>query len=293
MALAEVLPEDAVEDPDDRLRLREASGMVRRMANGWFDDEPDYRHDPGDYLWIDGMLSPPSELPAAASDNVKMVVDAVRDLASLATGPAVRLVLIVDSLDRLIEPELFRAGIEQDIRFLRALGIGFVIAGPIRVLFGAEREVTQLFDDWQYLGDIDAGAGGTSFLIDVLRRRAGDEILAEDAAAGIAARSGGVMRDLVMLTRSSAQEAYLRGLDQIDRACVAASADAYGRQLLLGLDPRSIEVLKRVKATGVFAPTNDQDIALLATRRLLQYQRKDGTHYAVHPCLSDLLDSVV
>ena len=99
------------------------------------------------------------------------------------------------------------------------------------------------------------------------------------------------MRDLITLAQAAGEEAYLSGTDVIDEAHVEAAADAFGRKHLLGLGPDEIEVLQRVRTKGIFVQTSDKDLALLVTRRVLEYQN-GRTRYGVHPTIRPLLEQL-
>ncbi len=58
---------------------------------------------------------------------------------------------------------------------------------------------------------------------------------------------------------------------------------------MLGLGSDEINVLKRVMESGSFVQTSDKHIALLATRRVLDYQDRLDMRYAVHPTIQPLL----
>jgi hypothetical protein len=80
----------------------------------------------------------------------------------------------------------------------------------------------------------------------------------------------------------------MRGAERVDEELVNAAADAFGRQLIFGLGPAEIDVLRRVAEKGTFVQTSDQDVALLVTRRVLEY-RAGNPRFVVHPTLVPLL----
>ena len=128
-------------------------------------------------------------------------------------------------------------------------------------------------------------------MIQVLRRRAEKSILPDKPLRRIVELSGGVLRDLISLARAAGEEAYTAGADVIEVSHVESSADAFGRTLMLGLDADEIEVLQRVRTQGTFVPTSDKDIALLLTRRVLEYGN-GRMGYAVHPTIAPLLEQL-
>lgn len=83
----------------------------------------------------------------------------------------------------------------------------------------------------------------------------------------------------------------MNGSDQVELTHVTTAADAFGRKLLFGLSPEEIEILQRVKKSGSFVQTSDQDLALLVTRRILEYPT-NARRFAVHPTLVALLEQM-
>jgi hypothetical protein len=100
-----------------------------------------------------------------------------------------------------------------------------------------------------------------------------------------------VLRDAITLARSAGEHAYLAGADQVTPADVDAAADAFGRQLLFGLNSREVELLQRVRKAGSFVPTTADDLLLLVTCRVLEYAGVTS-RFAVHPTIAPLLASV-
>lgn len=203
------------------------------------------------------------------------------------------LVLLFDSLDRLTDPDAFAAVVEQDARAIRQAGVGLVLVGPLGSMYGAHRSITDHFQHFypQLAVDVRGDAAGRTFLVDLLRKRAPADLLPDASAARLAHWSGGVLRDLVALARSAGEEAYLRGADRIEEEHVDAAADAFGRQLIFGLNATELDVLQRVASKGGFVQTSDQDVALLVTRRVLEYPTSTP-RFAVHPTLKPLLDQL-
>jgi hypothetical protein len=59
-----------------------------------------------------------------------------------------------------------------------------------------------------------------------------------------------------------------------------------------GLRADEIEVLKRVRKKGAFVQTSEDDLALLMTRRVLEYRSNGRPRYAVHPTIEGFLDEL-
>ncbi len=234
--------------------------------------------------WIPGRVVPPRRplLP-----NVLETVEPLRCLRR-ALG-AQHIVLLLDSIDRFSDFKPLSTVVEQDVRALASAGIGVVMATPLRALFGTWRVVLDHFESFEYLPPIDVDHdGGRKFLTRVLRARVPAEGVADDAVADLASLSGGILRDFLMLARQAAEEAYLSGSDRIEVAHARIAADRFGRKHLFGVTPAQLDILQRLRRLREFVPTGDDDLALLVTRRVIEYQRV-RVEYALHPTIEPLL----
>ena len=221
------------------------------------------------------------------------VMDKAARLSHLRSALGARfqhVVLLFDSLDRLSDPVVFAKVVEQDVRAIRATGIGLVLVGPLASMYGPSRSVTDHFQHFypQLAVDCRDDAEGLSFLVGLLRKRAALDMLPDESAVRLARWSGGVLRDLVSLARAAGEEAYMRGADRVEAEHVDAAADTFGRQLIFGLGSADLDVLSRVASKGAFVQTSDRDVALLVTRRVLEY-RAGSPRFAIHPTLGPLL----
>jgi hypothetical protein len=204
-------------------------------------------------------------------------------------------ILLFDSLDRMTDLQAFTKIIEQDIAALRWANIGVVLIAPIRSLSGFGRLEVEHFDYLHVQSPIDVehDEQGRAFLLEVLRRRAEPEILTDAAAQRLVHLSGGVLRDLIFLAKSAGQAAYRQGAEAIDAEHVDAAANGYGRSLLVGLKQEEIDTLKHLRTTGEFVRVSESDLALMATRRILEYHSSTSPiAFAVHPTIAPLLDQV-
>lgn len=296
---------EAVESPDQE--AKDSHRRFQRWAHGenvwvpWEDpgdweppDPDDFSNssdpEPGGYVTRPGRLVPPQ--PPVQSD-VQEMARGLRHLREALARDRPHLVLLFDSLDRLADPDAFARLVEQDIRVIRSAGIGVVVVAPLRAMFGRHRVVLDRFDEFHHQPpvDVQADEAGRLFLTRVLETRAPSDILRADARRRIVELSGGVLRDLVSLARQAGEEAYMGGAETIAVSQVEAAADAFGRKHLLGLKPEEIAALQRVRSKRTFVQTSDDDLALLATRRVLEY--RNGDHrYAVHPTLVPLLEQL-
>jgi hypothetical protein len=290
-----------VEKPKDNA-TRSALRQFRRWADGeleqievdprdhgWEPDEPDYDHDGPLYEVIEHkpLLVPP-EKPIDAS--VQHKASLLSHLRTAASVRAPHVVLLFDSLDRLSEPSVFAAVVEEDVRAIQRTGVGLALVGPLASMYGSHRSVTDHFQHFYLHGAVDvrSDAAGRAFVVDLLRHRASADLLPDTSAARLAEWSGGVLRDLIALARAAGEEAYMRGAERVEEEHVNTAADAFGRQLVFGLGASEIEVLRRVAAKGNFVQTSDRDVALLVTRRILEYP-SGHPRFAVHPTVVPLL----
>ena len=250
-------------------------------------DEGDiYGDDSHRMRFVPGVLQPPHPL----AEDVARAKAPLEGLLIVALQRARHLVVLVDGLDRMLDLAILEQLVVQDVKVLSALGIGVVVVGPLRALYGLDRLLAQHFDAFHYQPwiDVTGNPGGRAFLIDVLTRRAG-EALDPPGIEVLVEASGGVLRDLLALAQSALVEVYMSGHDRIGSHDADDAVDAFGRKHLQGLRPTEIEVLQRVRTQGTFVQTSEDDLALLMTRRVLEYRSKDRPRYAVHPTIAYLL----
>jgi hypothetical protein len=276
------------------LDARQVVGRERdsftRWATGYTigpDEHPDT--DPSDSDdQIPGVVRPPQ--PAWHEIPSEYVTQLAR-YAEIERNTGHHFVVLFDSLDRTTNRSAFTQLIDQDIAALRRCKIGVVLVGPIRSLEGFGRLDVDRFDKLHLQGpvDVEQDPAGREFLFQVLRARVEDIMLPDREARALVAASGGVLRDLISLAKAAGDEAYLSGSETIDMAHVQAAADSFGRSLMIGLHKPEIETLKHLQSSGGFVWTTDDDLALLATRRVLEYPRRTPS-FSVHPTIVPLLD---
>jgi hypothetical protein len=256
----------------------------------WLERDPDK----GEYVRREQppFLAPPRReqlLPEVehASDLLRAVWEPLK-----AVKP--HLVLLFDSLDRLTDMDAFGKVVEQDVEALRKLGIGVVLAGPLRAMYGAHRLViTEHFQENFYpqmAVDVTRDEQGRGFLIDVLHKRVPLEILPDEACSPLVEACGGVLRDLISLTRAAVEGAFRAGSQRVEASHVETAARAFGGRFLFGLRKQEIDTLLRLQKTGIFTGSSDDELSLVTTQRILVYAAEGGgTRYAIHPTLLPLL----
>lgn len=284
----------------------EAFEEIQRWAYGYnewvYDDYYDHEPpEPDDYVAEEyvpqrlvrrpGLISPPQKSLSISIERKLAVLGAIREAFSVQCPHSV---ILLDSLDRLSNPQVFLDTIQQEIQAFRQCGIGSVLVAPLHMLYGESRAFLDAFDHFYFHSAIDienedgrADVDGLTFLVRILRARASEQLLPPKPAGMIAGASGGVIRDLISLARSAGEEAYLAGADEIDMTHVALASEAFGRQLVLGIDRYDLDMLHRVYKRGKFVPTSDKELSLLTTRRVLHYA---PNRFRVHPTIVPFLE---
>jgi hypothetical protein len=107
--------------------------------------------------------------------------------------------------------------------------------------------------------------------------------------AAIAKYSGGVLRDLLTLARSSAEYAYRDDEDRIGRPHVNAAIKQLGNRYLVGLGYAQKRLLRGLTNDGKFPIENSSARELLVNRQVLEYFKGGVDYFAVHPALAKVL----
>jgi hypothetical protein len=267
------------------------AAQLEAIADGyWADYRDDYDSPADDSYRVPGLLISSDKV----EDDVARALVPLQKLLALAHRTYRHLVVLLDGLDRMTDVQAFDQLVANDIKAMIGLGIGVVLVGPLRTLYGLDRTIVQRFESFHHQPwiDVDASPEGHAFLVDVLRRRMLEDMVSGDSIEALVRASGGVLRDLLALAQAACVEGYLSGAEQIGAHEVAAAVDTFGRKHLQGLRPAEIEVLQRVRTKGSFVQTSEDDLALLMTRRVLEYRNPSAVRYAVHPTISDLLASL-
>ncbi len=247
-------------------------------------EEPSYPDE-----FVPGILVSPERV----AENVQRALLPLEGLLKVIRSRVRHVVVLIDGLDRISDARAFEQLVGHDVKTLTALGVGVVLVGPLRAQYGLDRVLTQRFDSFHYQPwvDVTRDRDGHEFLAGVLARRS---LEAFDLAAiePLVVGSGGVLRDLMSLAQSALVEAYMSGADRVFSQEVAAAIENFGRKHLQGLRPAELEVLQRVRARGTFVQTSEDDLALLMTRRVLEYRTEGQLRYAVHPTIEYLLEEL-
>jgi hypothetical protein len=282
MALVGLMLSEHIQHP----AAEEVCESFKHWAHGiWIDPWDDIQNGT-DYVFKPGVVIPPR---AALDRRLQRKQTELRKFLTTACADQEEheIVIFIDSLDRVSDMQSFQTLVTQDVVALNAIGIGLVLVGPLRALYGLERVVADAFDHVyrQPAFEVAANTPERAFLVEILRKRAPSDMLGDAECEALASWSGGVLRDLIRLAHQAAEEAYMSGADSIDDRHIARAADAFGRSLMIGLTSEDTDKLREVHRTGRFVETSERDLALLVTRRILDYEAETGLRYAIHPTL--------
>jgi hypothetical protein len=276
-------------EPSDE--VQSAHAKLRELAHGkteWYDE------DPRDYEGDDGRV--PVDIPGLMKPRFPQLtqqVEEVSDLLGTILLPFVdhdsQITVIVDGLDRLIEPVRFREFAEQDLRAIRGTTVTVIAAAPLLLWFDKSRFLQDYFDLVRHIPAAAAEPRQSVFLKDILRKRGADELLSAASINTICRFSGGVLRDLLELAQSAAQYAYRDAADSIDAAHVRAAVRQLGNRYLAGVGTAQRLLIRRLIRGKQFSPDSSDSRELLANRQVLEYSKGGRDFFLVHPALAKLL----
>lgn len=249
-----------------------------------FDEEPELVpvHTPG-------LLKP--RFPAIQR-QVADVMDLLAEIATPLLESDAQITVIIDGLDRLIQPELFRQFAEQDLRALRGIQISIIVAAPLLLWFDKSRFLQDYFDEVKHLPAAISDPDKSDFLRQILLRRGAADLMNEHEISEIARFSGGVLRDLITLARTSAATAYREDKDRIDASHVRSAVRQLGKRYLVGLGKTHRARIRRLMENEEFMLENPVSRELLVNRQVLEYFSNGRDSFAVHPALKEVLQEV-
>jgi hypothetical protein len=297
LALAAVAAVRHAKDLAGTAKPTSAMQTVDSLANGyWHDpwDPPDYDDEPSDSVWINGILSGP-----LTNAKVSSLEEAFRDLCTQLPH---RLVFLFDGLDRLSSVEQFAQVIQSDVASIKRAGAGLVVVGPQRLRPARDSEVVGRFDEFHLHGASSLQrAAERDFLRRVLRSRIHVDILPDEPAEFLVRGSGGLVRDLITLTRTTVEEAYASGDETVSLSHAQTASERFGRGLLLSatsemglrlseLVPRMVGSAKVPASSAIpaFAISSEVDIELLLARLIIEVPGVP-VRYIPHPAVSSVL----
>ncbi len=261
--------------------------------------DPDYfGHQDSDeaYPTVRRVLSGKLSMPRRVDRDIERLLDFVTEFRASLPEPNRYVIVILDALDRVSDMEAFASAIDADLRLLQRAGIGVVLTAPLITIYGKYRPLLDRFDHIIHLPPVDpSNADAREFLASVLAARDPEGVIPDNIRSLIGNWSGGILRDMLALAKDAAQQAYMAGADFVGEGHVDAAVFQLGRTRWLGLNGNEIKMLRRIVTTpaGQFAPSSDAELALLMTRRVLEYpQVGKAPRFVVHPVLLPLLEGV-
>jgi hypothetical protein len=235
---------------------------------------------------IPGKLKPKPPIPALSRD-IQEIRAPLDEFLTMAREIREDIVVIFDGLDRLLDPTKFWSVAHQDLRLFREIKVSIVATAPISVLFGTGlgQSVADHFERVHHLPVIASDPENGS-LRSVLEKRHAHELMSRTETDTICRYSGGVLRDLISLTRDAAEEAYISDHDSVTAADVDKVVRQLGVGYLRGLGPEAIQILFDLENSGSFRVDQPPNVELLLTRRVLEYS---STDFRAHPALVSVM----
>ena len=217
----------------------------------------------------------------------------VQVLLQVIAGPLIeaddQVTLLIDGLDRLIQPDTFRRFTEQDLQAIRETGISVVIVAPLLLWYDKSRFLQNYFDLVKHIPAAAADPKHSGFLKEILQRRGALDLMNRSEIASMAKYSGGVLRDLLTLARSSAEYAYRDSADRISRRHVNQAIKQLGNGYQVGLGRSHRYYLQRLAKDGSYPIQMPIPRELLVNRQVLEYFSDGLESFAVHPALAKTL----
>jgi len=233
-----------------------------------------------------GRLKPKFPATKRAVADVR---DLVLEIATPLLQEEAQITVLIDGLDRLIQPERFRQFVEQDLRALRKAKISIIVAAPILMWFDQSRFLQDYFDDVKHIPAVVSDPKKSGFLNQVLRRRGAADLMTDREIAELCRFSGGVMRDLITLARTSAEAAYRDDKDRIGTAHTASAIRQLGKRYLVGLGTAQRKIIRRLIDNEEFSIEDSASKQLVVNRQVLEYFGGQRDFFAVHPALAKTL----
>ena len=271
-------------------QVQSASAKLRKLALGtteWYDEEPD--SDDGGYgvpVHVPGLMKP--RFP-----ELKEQVAEVKELLGTVLSPFLehdsQVTVIVDGLDRLIEPTRFREFAEQDLRAVRGMQVTVIVAAPLLLWYDNSRFLQDYFDVVRHIPAAAIDPKESGFLKAILKRRGADELMSAASLNDICRSSGGVLRDLLELAQSAAQYAYWDAENRIGKQHVRAAIRQLGHRYLAGVGTTRTRLIRRLLKDKQFSPSSSDSKDLLVGRQVLEYSSGGRDYFLVHPALVAVL----
>jgi hypothetical protein len=285
-----------INKPGKSADLKMAYQKLQELAKGttkWIESDPlappdGWDYDGREFVPIQtGLLKP--RFPAIQR-QVAEVLNLVLEIAAPLLASNAQITVLIDGLDRLIEPDRFRQFAEQDLRALRGFQISIIVAAPLLLWFDKSRFLQDYFDDVKHIPAAISDPKKSGFLNQVLLRRGAADLMEKHEVSEIARFSGGVLRDLITLARTSAEAAYREDKDRIEATHVRSAIRQLGKRYLVGLGKTRLWRIRQLMDKEEFFVENPISRELLINRQVLEYFSNGSDSFAVHPALAEMFN---
>ncbi len=280
-------------EPSEQVQL--AGGKLRKLAlerTEWIEEPPNYLEGYDNYdnnlvpVHVPGLMKP--RFPEL-KERVREVQDLLETVLKPFNERDSQITVIVDGLDRLIEPTRFREFAEQDLRAIRGMQVTIIVAVPLLLWYDKSRFLQDYFDVVRHIPAAAVNPKESGFLKAILKRRGADKLMSTASINEICRFSGGVLRDLLELTQSAAQYAYRDAEDRIGKQHVRAAVQQLGNRYLAGIGAARTRIIRRLLRDKRFSLNDDDSKALLVGRQVLEYSKEGRDYFLLHPTLVDVL----
>ncbi|MDJ0733046.1 MAG: hypothetical protein QNJ47_03005 [Nostocaceae cyanobacterium] len=205
-----------------------------------------------------------------------------------------KIVLLFDGLDRLEDSKAFLEILTSDAKAITNAKVGLVIVGPLTSLYGDYRVSIENSLDYFYhqpCFDVENDPEAYNFFVQILKARLQDDFIEESVIDALVKFSGGILRDLINLTQSGIEEAYISGDDKITKKHVANAVLYFGKAQILGVSNEEFRTLVNIIKTEKSIAITHQNVKLLVTRRIIEYEHPKQ-RYAVHPAIAAIIEGI-
>jgi hypothetical protein len=237
-------------------------------------------------VYHQGLLSSESRKKSA------QLAKAVAYLCEYSKQEYDQIIFLFDGLDRLDDTQSFSQLIVNDIQEISAIGIGCVMVGSARDLYGEYQEVLEQAIDYvgyQSCFDVENDEPAYDFFRSILQSRIAPEFMISDLTKRMITGSGGVLRDLINIAQLSMEEAYFSGDDcELLPNNIEQAVESFGRAKILGLTKSNLDILQDFAVGKRLLPTSQDEIKLLISGKIVEYMYPKR-RCTVHPALLPML----
>lgn len=220
--------------------------------------------------------------------------DIIQNLRNINKKTKKKPIIIIDGLDKLNDTLSFSNLVDNDIPLITESGMGIILICSLSTAYSQYRvNIEQQFNYCYHQPCFDVSKDGEAldFFNDILIARLKQrDFIDSTTKYNLINYSGGILRDLINLTQAAIEEAYISDSDNVEQQHVERAVNSFGRGKILGTTDDELKILKTMcqKDNNNFIPRTQEDIQLLASQRILEYQYPKK-RYVVHPVLKKIL----